>query len=89
MEGFIKIIHKPDGTILGATIVSDRAGETITEFVLAIEYKLKLEDLASAIHVYPSYTMDAMRLATDVTMGNFVSGLSGSVVRQLTKFAWG
>jgi pyruvate/2-oxoglutarate dehydrogenase complex dihydrolipoamide dehydrogenase (E3) component len=86
-DGFLKIIHLANGTILGATIVADRAGETITEFVLAIEYKLKLEDLANTIHVYPSYTMDAMRLAADVTMSRFVSGLSGTVMRQLTKIA--
>lgn len=89
LDGFIKIVHKADGTVLGATIVSDRAGETIMEFVLAIEYKLKLQDLAEAIHVYPSYTMDAMRLAADFTISKFTGGLGGAVARQLTKFAMG
>jgi pyruvate/2-oxoglutarate dehydrogenase complex dihydrolipoamide dehydrogenase (E3) component len=89
LDGFIKIIHKADGSVLGATIVSDRAGETIMEFVLAIEYKLKLQDLAEAIHVYPSYTMDAMRLAADFTIGKFTDGLSGAVARQLAKLAMG
>jgi pyruvate/2-oxoglutarate dehydrogenase complex dihydrolipoamide dehydrogenase (E3) component len=88
-DGFLKIIHKPDGTILGATIVANRAGEVISEFVLAMEFGLKLSDLASTVHVYPSYNMDTMRLAAEVTVDNLVSGLSGTVVRQLTKFAWG
>ena len=88
-DGFLKIIHKSDGTILGATMVANRAGEVISEFVLAMEYGLKLSDLASAVHVYPSYNMDTMRLAAEVTVDNLVSGLSGTVIRQLAKFAWG
>jgi pyruvate/2-oxoglutarate dehydrogenase complex dihydrolipoamide dehydrogenase (E3) component len=87
-DGFLKILHKSNGAILGATIVSDRAGETITEFTMAIERGLSLRDLANVIHVYPSYTMDAMRLASEVAIDNFVSGMSGTVVRQLSRLAW-
>lgn len=84
-DGFLKIIYRPDGTIVGATIVGERAGEAINEFVLAMENGLKLKDMATAIHVYPSYSIDVMLLAADITMGNLVTGLSGTVVRQLCK----
>ena len=87
-DGFLKIVHKSNGAILGATIVSDRAGETITEFTLAIERELSMRDLANVIHVYPSYNMDAMRLASDVAISNFITGTSGTVVRQLSRLAW-
>jgi pyruvate/2-oxoglutarate dehydrogenase complex dihydrolipoamide dehydrogenase (E3) component len=87
LDGFLKIMHLPGGKILGATIVADRAGESITEFVLAIEHGLKLDDLAETIHVYPSYAVDAMRLAADATMDKWVNGVSGSVVRRLAKIS--
>ena len=87
LEGFLKIMHKPGGKILGATIVADRAGESITEFVIAIEHGLKLDDLAETIHVYPSYSVDVMRLAADATMNKLVNGVSGNVVRRLAKFS--
>jgi pyruvate/2-oxoglutarate dehydrogenase complex dihydrolipoamide dehydrogenase (E3) component len=87
LEGFLKIMHKSSGKILGATIVADRAGESITEFVLAIEHGLKLDDLAETIHVYPSYSVDAMRLAADATLNKWVNGVTGNVVRRLAKLS--
>jgi pyruvate/2-oxoglutarate dehydrogenase complex dihydrolipoamide dehydrogenase (E3) component len=86
-DGFLKIVYKSNGAILGATIVSERAGETVTEFTIATERGLSLRNLASIIHVYPSYTMDAMRLASEVAITNLVTGMSGTVVRQLSRLA--
>lgn len=87
LEGFLKIMHKASGKILGATIVANRAGESITEFVLAIEQGLKLDDLAESIHVYPSYSVDTMRLAADTTMNKWVNGFSGNIVRGIAKIS--
>jgi pyruvate/2-oxoglutarate dehydrogenase complex dihydrolipoamide dehydrogenase (E3) component len=83
-DGFIKIVHREDGTLLGATIVSERAGEAITEFVQALKHGFKMSDLADAIHVYPTYSTAVQRLAGDVTMDNFLSSLSGKLVRSLS-----
>jgi pyruvate/2-oxoglutarate dehydrogenase complex dihydrolipoamide dehydrogenase (E3) component len=83
LDGFTKVIHKSNGTILGATIVSERAGETINEFVLAMEKGLKIDDLASTVHVYPSYGVDTMRLAGDISLDRYLSGLTGSIIRGL------
>jgi hypothetical protein len=55
-EGFVKVVHKKDGTVLGATVVAERAGESIHEWAPAISNKLKLKDLASTVHVYPTLT---------------------------------
>mgnify|MGYP001795983130 CR=1 FL=1 len=41
-DGFIKIICKKDGTLLGATVAAPRAGEVITEFVLALTRGMKI-----------------------------------------------
>lgn len=53
-EGFIKVISKRAGSILGATIVAGRAGETIAEFVIALQHNLKVGDLSGSIHAYPT-----------------------------------
>lgn len=54
-EGFVKI-HCLKGTdeILGATIVSDHAGETISELTLAIGAKVGLGAIGKTIHPYPT-----------------------------------
>jgi pyruvate/2-oxoglutarate dehydrogenase complex dihydrolipoamide dehydrogenase (E3) component len=84
-DGFIKVIAKKDGTILGATIISGRAGETITEFIVAIKQNLKVADLAGAIHAYPTYSTAVQQLAADMAIENILSGVSGSIVRGLSK----
>ena len=83
--GFIKVVHKKDGALLGATIVAQRAGETITEFVLALQRGLKLGDLAGAIHVYPTYATTVQQLAAEVATDNFLNSLLGRLAQVLTR----
>jgi pyruvate/2-oxoglutarate dehydrogenase complex dihydrolipoamide dehydrogenase (E3) component len=52
--GFARVHTKEDGTILGATLVSQHAGESIGEFTLAMNQGLKLGDLSGVIHPYPT-----------------------------------
>ena len=82
-EGFIKVVHKKNGKILGATIVAERAGEMITEYALAIERGLKLMDLANVIHVYPSYSMGTMRLAARAATDQVMNNVTGTILRRL------
>jgi pyruvate/2-oxoglutarate dehydrogenase complex dihydrolipoamide dehydrogenase (E3) component len=56
-EGLIKILVKSDNTLIGATIIGNRAGETIHELALAIHRKLKTTDLLNLMHIYPTYSM--------------------------------
>ncbi len=84
-DGFIKVIHQNDGTLLGATIVAGRAGEAITEFVLALKHGLKVDDLANAIHVYPTYSTAVMQLAADIAHSDLLTGPSGKLVRRLSR----
>ena len=64
-EGFVKIHLKKDSDqILGATIVSRHAGETISELTLAIVGKLGLGTLATTIHPYPTQA-EAIKKAAD------------------------
>ncbi len=55
-KGFVKFLTPPKkDTILGATIVCDRAGEMISEISLAMSNKLGLNSILKTIHPYPSY----------------------------------
>jgi pyruvate/2-oxoglutarate dehydrogenase complex dihydrolipoamide dehydrogenase (E3) component len=54
-NGFARIhTNKSNGRVLGATLVSRHAGESIGELVLAIQRKLKVADLGNVIHPYPT-----------------------------------
>jgi len=53
-DGFIKVLAKRDGTILGATIIARRAGEAIAELAIAMGHKLKVNDLAGTCLLYTS-----------------------------------
>jgi pyruvate/2-oxoglutarate dehydrogenase complex dihydrolipoamide dehydrogenase (E3) component/uncharacterized membrane protein YdjX (TVP38/TMEM64 family) len=54
-EGFVKILTVPGkDKILGVTIVGEHAGDLISEFVLAMRYKLGLNKILGTIHIYPT-----------------------------------
>jgi pyruvate/2-oxoglutarate dehydrogenase complex dihydrolipoamide dehydrogenase (E3) component len=84
-DGFIKVIAKSDGTILGATIVAARAGDALSELIVAIKQNMKMSDLAAAIHAYPTYSTGVQQLAADMTIEKLLSGTSGTIVRALSK----
>lgn len=85
-DGFTKIVARNDGTLIGASVVHARAGETIAEIVLAINQRLKLSDLAGAIHPYPTYATAVQQLAAHATVEKLLSGTSGRVVRGLSRW---
>ena len=57
-------VRKGSDEILGATVVSRHAGETISEITTAMAAKLGLGKLASVIHPYPTQA-EAIRKAGD------------------------
>jgi pyruvate/2-oxoglutarate dehydrogenase complex dihydrolipoamide dehydrogenase (E3) component len=85
-EGFIKAVTLGNGRLLGASIAAPRAGEMIHEWALAIERRMKLADLASTIHSYPTYSMSAMQMAAEEGITRLLTGFSGKAVRTLSRF---
>ncbi len=83
--GFIKLIHRKDGTLLGATIVAGRAGEMLQEWIVALDRGLKVGDLANAIHVYPTYSTASMQAAAAIRVSQWLSSTSGRVIRGLAR----
>ena len=84
-SGFTKIVHRTDGRLLGATIVAARAGEAISEWIVALHQGLKVGELASMIHVYPTYSTATMQAAAHIRVAQLLSGPSGQIVRGLAR----
>ena len=63
-EGFARLHVDKKGRILGGTLVSRHAGETIGELSLAITAGLSMADLAKTIHPYPTQA-EALKRAAD------------------------
>ena len=54
--GVLKLIgDKSKGTLLGATLVTPRAGEILGELVLAVKAGTPLRTLADVVHPYPAF----------------------------------
>jgi len=65
--GFIKITYlEKSYEILGACIMSPCAGEMISEIAVAMKTKLKVDELATVMHPYPSYSFALQVLAADI-----------------------
>jgi pyruvate/2-oxoglutarate dehydrogenase complex dihydrolipoamide dehydrogenase (E3) component len=63
-SGLIKVFTTPPkGRILGVTILGARAGDMIAEWSLALRHEMKLRDITSTLHPYPSYAFGNRRAA--------------------------
>jgi len=75
-NGFVKIAYDEDNIIRGVEIVSDDAGKTISEAVVAIEMGATLEDVADSIHPHPTYS-EAMQRAAEAALGRSIDYFIG------------
>ncbi len=86
-DGFVKIHHqRGSDRILGATIVSRHAGETISEITTAIVNKIGLNGLSNVIHPYPTQA-EAIKKAADTYRRTLLTPTSKQFLRWLTKFS--
>lgn len=82
-DGFIKAVVGKGGVILGATIVGRQAGELILPWVLAVQKRLKVGDMASIIAPYPTLSEVSKRVAGSWYTPKLFSGRTRTVVRLL------
>ncbi|UGY91226.1 dihydrolipoyl dehydrogenase family protein [Streptomyces gobiensis] len=54
-EGFTSLVLGPRGRIVGATVVSPRAGETIAHLATAVRLGWTASNYAKTVHPYPTY----------------------------------
>jgi len=86
-DGFIKLIADRRGVLIGATIVAGRAGEMSGELSLAIARRLRVGDVATAVHAYPTYATALQQMASQVATARWRSSTAGRVIRRLRGFA--
>ncbi|MCG9886220.1 MAG: mercuric reductase [Cyanobacteria bacterium] len=86
-DGFLKIIHAAGGDrILGATLVSRHAGETISELTTAIVGGIGLGQLASVIHPYPTQA-DCIKKAADAYRRTLLKPRTRTLLRWLSRLS--
>ena len=83
--GFLKLVYLPNGKLLGTTIVASRAGEMIQEWSLALDQGLKLAHMAESLHIYPTYAMASMQLASKLRVDQHLSGAMGKFARKYAR----
>lgn len=86
-DGSIKIMTRSDGRIVGATIVGRRAGDAITEIVVAMQKKITVAELAGIIHPYPTYSSAVQLLTTELATAHAMSDRSGKLIRAASRIA--
>jgi pyruvate/2-oxoglutarate dehydrogenase complex dihydrolipoamide dehydrogenase (E3) component len=80
-EGVVFLVHKGQ-EVLGATIVAERAGEIIHEWILALEHGLKVRDLTTTIHVYPTYARATVKAGGRLLQQELLEGRWGDLIHK-------
>jgi pyruvate/2-oxoglutarate dehydrogenase complex dihydrolipoamide dehydrogenase (E3) component len=80
-DGFAKVVATPGGKILGATVVGEDASMILQEFALAMRKGLGLNDIASAVPIYPTYAGVARHLASQYRDSRLESSYWKSALR--------
>jgi pyruvate/2-oxoglutarate dehydrogenase complex dihydrolipoamide dehydrogenase (E3) component len=83
-EGFIKILARPNGRILGAGIVGAHAGEVVHSWGLAIAAGLTVKKFTAMITAYPTFADVSKRVAG----GFYADRLFSERTRALVRFLW-
>ncbi len=82
-NGFIKAVVDGKKNILGVHIIGPAAGEALSEWVLAMENKIKISRLGSAIHVYPTLSRINSRLTEEIFLAH---GVPRWIIKMFARF---
>jgi dihydrolipoamide dehydrogenase len=53
-QGFVKLVRRPDGPVVGVHLVGDRVGELVGEAQLIYNWEAHAEDVAPLVHAHPT-----------------------------------
>lgn len=82
-DGFTRLVLGPRGRIVGATVVSPRAGETIAHLAAAVRHGWTASQYAATIHPYPTYADGPWNAALAEVTGRLGSPGTQRAVRLL------
>lgn len=86
IDGMIKVVVTPRGRVLGAAIVGPSASELILPWTLAVDGKLSLRDLATAVVPYPTLNEISRRVAGSFYAPRIFSPAMKRLVRAMAWF---
>ena len=84
-DGFIKVVYRSNGTVLGATVVGRQAAEALQGWSIAAARGLKMGHVAQVMQAYPSLAMGNQQIAWDAYLGGLTQGIAGRVLRWLSR----
>ncbi|HEY5594763.1 MAG TPA: FAD-dependent oxidoreductase [Nitrospiria bacterium] len=73
-QGAVKLLTRPNGRIIGCTILSAHAGDLIHEVALALKKKGTAADISGMIHVYPTLAQANKRASDQYFAEKFFGG---------------
>ncbi len=81
--GFTQIITDRAGTLLGATIVGPRAGESLAEVTMAVKNRLTAGQIAATTHPYPTFNDAVWNACVSIVRDRLSGGLLKRAIRGL------
>ncbi len=85
-HGLVKAVVAANGRVLGAGILAPAAGELIQVWTLAVQHKLNIKALATAIAPYPTLGEASKRAAASYFQPMLFGDRTRAVVRFLARF---
>ncbi len=82
-RGKIKLLISPSDKFLGCQIIGARAGELIHEWIIAQNGSIKLSTMASAVHIYPTFSEISKRVAGRIFADKIFSDKTKSILKFL------
>lgn len=84
-EGFVKVVTRSGGKILGATVVARGAGDVLMPLVLAMKRGIPLPKLSQIVYPYPTMVEGVKRTADGYYRAK-LSGRSGKLLRKVVRW---
>jgi pyruvate/2-oxoglutarate dehydrogenase complex dihydrolipoamide dehydrogenase (E3) component len=82
-DGYIQVLVSPSGSILGATIVGENAGELTSQIVLAVKNNLSFKRLGATLQAYPTYGLGLKEMASRVGFEDLLRSKIGKIIRRI------
>jgi pyruvate/2-oxoglutarate dehydrogenase complex dihydrolipoamide dehydrogenase (E3) component len=83
--GFVKLVTRDNGKIVGATIVASGAGELLMPLVMAVKQGIKLPKLAQLVYPYPTMS-EGIKRAADTYYREKLAGRTGVWLRRVVRW---
>ncbi|MCH7716967.1 MAG: FAD-dependent oxidoreductase, partial [Gemmatimonadetes bacterium] len=84
-EGFIKIVTRKNGRIVGATVLASGAGDLILPVVMAMNGRMKISQLSHIVYPYPTMVEGVKRTADSYYREQF-AGRTGEWLRKVVRW---